>query len=74
MYLSILGGWVTTNRDECEQKIPSYRGTARYAAPQLPNLPAPADNFSENLDSENELSWDKRKNNPDSWSQYQQDC
>ena len=37
-------------------------------------MPPPTDNFSENSDSENELNWDKRKNNPDSWSQYQQDC
>ncbi len=36
----------------------TYRGTGRQ----------------ENSDSENELNWDKRKNNPDSWSQYQQDC
>ena len=36
-------------------------------------MPAPADNFSDNSDPENEFNWDKRKNNPNSWSQYQQD-
>ena len=73
--LCLRGGW-TSNTDECPQKQKpfSYRGTARYAAPKLPDLPAPPDNFSENSDPENELNWDKRKNNPDSWSQYQQDC
>lgn len=71
--LCLRGGW-TSNTDECPQKPFSYRGPARYAAPSLPDLPAPPDNFSENSDSENELNWDKRKNNPDSWSQYQQNC
>jgi hypothetical protein len=42
----------------------SYRDTVRYVAPQLPDLPLPTD-ISENSDSENELNWDKRKNNRD---------
>jgi len=71
--LFLRGGW-TSNTDECPQKPFSYRSTARDAAPKLPYLPAPADNFSDNSDPENEFNWDKRKNNPDSWSQYQQDC
>lgn len=70
--LCLRGGW-TSNSDECPKPL-TYRGTGRYVAPQLPDLPPPPDNFSENSDSENELNWDKRKNNPDSWSQYQQDC
>jgi hypothetical protein len=71
--LCLRGGW-TSNTDECPKKPFSSRGTARYDAPKLPDLPAPTDNFSENSDPENELNWDKRKNNPDSWSQYQQAC
>jgi hypothetical protein len=71
--LCLRGGW-TSNTDECPQKPFSYRGTARHAAPKLPDLPAPADNFSDNSDPENEFNWDNRKNNPASWSQYQQDC
>ena len=73
--LCLRGGW-TRNSDECpqRQKPFSYRSSSTYAAPQLPDLPSSTDKFSENSDSENELSWDKRKNNPDSWSQYQQDC
>jgi len=71
--LCLRGGCTTSNSDECPKPL-TYRGTRRYVAPQLPDLPPPTDNFSENSDSENELSWDKRKNNPDSWSQYQQDC
>lgn len=75
--LCLRGGW-TINSDECPQRQNplSYRSrsTSTYAAPQLPDLPPPTDNFSDNSDSENELNWDKRKNNPDSWSQYQQDC
>jgi len=73
--LCLRGGW-TSNSDECpqRQKPLSYRSSSTYAAPQLPDLPSPTDKFSENSDSENELSWDKRKNNPDSWSQYQQNC
>ena len=70
--LCLRGGW-TSNSDECPKPL-TYRGTRRYVAPQLPDLPPLNDNFSENSDSENELNWDKRKNNPDSWSQYQQDC
>ena len=75
--LCLRGGW-TSNSDECpqRQKPLSYRSrsTSTYAALQLPDLPPRTDNFSKNSDSENELNWDKRKNNPDSWSQYQQDC
>ena len=73
--LCLRGGW-TSNSDECPQRQKPfiYRSSSTYAVPQLPDLPSPTDNFSENSDSENELSWDKRKNNPDSWSQYQQDC
>jgi len=70
--LCLRGGW-TSNSDECPKPL-TYRGTRCYVAPQLPDLPPPPDNFSENSDSENELNWDKRKNNPDSWSQYQQGC
>ena len=44
----------------------TYIVTRRYVVPQLPDLPPPTDNFSENSDFENGLNWDKRKNNPDS--------
>jgi hypothetical protein len=60
--LCLRGGW-TSNTDECPKPF-TYRGTRRYVTPQLSNLPPPTD-ISENSDSENELNWDKRKNNRD---------
>ena len=71
-----LRGSLTSNSDDCPQtqKPLTYRSTSTYATPSLPDLPSPTDKFSENLESENEFSWDKTKNNPEFWSQYQQNC
>ena len=71
------GGWVShrnKNPDDCQIAVPSQRETAQSAARQLPDLPDPPDNFSDDEDPKNEYSWKKKKYDPEAWSQYQKDC
>ena len=71
--LCLRGGW-TSNTEECQKKSPIYKNSARYAAPNLPNLLTSSNEFSDDSDPENEFNWSRRKNDPGSWSQYQQEC
>ena len=71
--LCLRGGW-TSKTEECPKKPPSYKNSARYAGPRLPDLNTSPNEFSDDSDPENEFNWSRRKNDPGSWSQYQQEC
>lgn len=73
--LCMRGGW-TSNRDndKCPKVLSYKKSTVPYAARKLPDLPPPPDDFSDDSDSQNEFSWERKKYDAGAWSQYQKDC